>query len=182
MGSAPSAAQRATRTGRRLRQGREECRVAASRGLRVGAGGKLSASPWRSQTRPVQQAAHLRTQGPRRARHQTPRPCKRALGRGSLNVGRGSRFAAIRGQEKTWARCRRQRLARNTKLSRFGKAEKNAQSPPAAAFGPAQAAIRAHCRGLAVTSRPTIGSPANPRPASSSAPDLTPLVAGLGSR
>jgi hypothetical protein len=86
MGSAPSAAQRATRTGRRLRQGREECRVAASRGLRVGAGGKLSASPWRSQTRPVQQAAHLRTQGPRRARHQTPRPCKRALGRGSLNV------------------------------------------------------------------------------------------------
>jgi hypothetical protein len=52
-------------------------------GRRKRQSGRIAAG---SQTPVVQLSAHLRTQGPRRARHQTPRPCKRALGRGSLNV------------------------------------------------------------------------------------------------
>jgi hypothetical protein len=60
------------------------------------------------------------------------------------NVGLGNQFVASRGQEKTWAPRHRQRSAQPGQAGGFGKAEKNADSPPAAAFGSAQTASSAH--------------------------------------
>jgi hypothetical protein len=60
------------------------------------------------------------------------------------NVGLGNQFVVSRGPEKTWAPRHRQRNAQPGQAGGFGKAEKNAESPPAAAFGSAQAASSAH--------------------------------------
>jgi len=68
----------------------------------------------------------------------------RSSARAAVNVGRGNQFAAIRGKENIRAPCHRQRRAQPEKAGDLGQAEKNADSPPAAAFGPAQAASSAH--------------------------------------